>query len=110
MQIEDAKKLGCKNVLKYSELDLSNLEANYKKEHLCNPLFSYYATVEEMDEPTFYVRITFNSGETCDMYFWHEIAKGVKYSAIEDWAKQQLAKSIAHPENIVSAKFIMGRG
>lgn len=117
MQIDDAKRLGCKNVIKHSELELTNLENNYKKEHLCNPLFSYFVAGKEMDElikkeaePTFLVRITFNSGETCDMTFYHEIAKGTKYSAIEDWAKQQLAKSIIHPENIVSAHFIMGRG
>ena len=64
--IDSAEKLGCKNVLKSSKTALSNLEAEYKKEHLSNPLFSYMVTEEEMDElirtgvrPTFKIKITF---------------------------------------------------
>ena len=39
--------------------------------------------------------------------YYHEIAPGVKHSAIEKWAKDELAKTILHPENIVSTHFIM---
>lgn len=114
-QIDSAEKLECKNVLKYSKIALSNLEAEYKKEHLSNPLFSYMVTEEEMDElirtevkPTFKVKIVFKNGEIYDLGFYHEIKKGVKHSAIEKWAVEELAKKIQHPENIVSARFIMG--
>ena len=113
--IDSAEKLGCKNVLKYSKIALSNLEAEYKKEHFSNPLFSYMVTEEETDElirnevkPTFKVKIVFKNGETYDSGFYHEIKKGVKHSAIEKWAVKELAKKIQHPENIVSARFIMG--
>ena len=114
-QIDSAEKLECKNVLKYSKIALSNLEAEYKKEHLSNPLFSYMVTEEETDElirtevkPTFKVKIVFKNGEIYDLGFYHEIKKGVKHSAIEKWAVEELAKKIQHPENIVSARFIMG--
>lgn len=114
-QIDSAEKLECKNVLKYSKIALSNLEAEYKKEHLSNPLFSYMVTEEEIDElirtevkPTFKVKIVFKNGEIYDLGFYHEIKKGVKHSAIEKWAVEELAKKIQHPENIVSARFIMG--
>ena len=114
-QIDSAEKLGCKNVLKYSKIALSNLEAEYKKEHFSNPLFSYMVTEEETDElirtgvkPTFKVKIIFKNSETHDLGFYHEIKKGVKHSAIEKWAVEKLAKKIQHPEDIVSARFIMG--
>lgn len=114
-QIDSAEKLGCKNVLKYSKIALSNLEAEYKKEHLSNPLFSYMVTEEEMDElirtgvkPTFKVKIVFKSGDSYDLMFYHELKSGIKHSTIEKWAIEGLAKKIQHPENIVSARFIMG--
>ena len=114
-QIDSAEKLGCKNVLKYSKIALSNLEAEYKKEHFSNPLFSYMVTKKETEElirtevkPTFKIKIVFKNGETYDLGFYHEIKKGVKHSAIEKWAVEELAKTIQHPENIVSARFIMG--
>ena len=113
-QIDSAEKLGCKNVLKYSKIALSNLEAEYKKEHFSNPLFSYMVTEEETDElirtgvkPTFKVKIVFKNGEIYDSEFYHEIKKGVKHSTIEKWAIKELAKKIQHPEDIVSARFIM---
>ena len=72
-------------------------------------------TNEEMDElirndekPTFKIKVTFKSGEAYDLMFYHEIAEGSKHSAIEEWAVKRLAKTILHPENIVSTKFIMG--
>lgn len=114
-QIDSAEKLGCKNVLKCAKLELAKLESKYKKEHLSNPLFSYMVTRKEMDKliedevnPTFQIRVTFKSGEVYDLMYYHEIAKGVKHSAIEKWAKGELAKTIHHPENIVSTHFIMG--
>lgn len=114
-QIDSAEKLGCKNVLKCAKLELAKLESKYKKEHLSNPLFSYTVTRKEMDKliedevnPTFQIRVTFKSGEVYDLMYYHEIAPGVKHSAIEKWAKDELAKTIHHPENIVSTHFIMG--
>ena len=114
-QIESAKKFGCKNVLKCAKLNLAELEKKYKEEHLSNPLFSYMVTDEEMDElikdrvyPTFKIRVTFKSGEVYDLMYYHEIAPGVKHSAIEKWARDELAKTILHPENIVSTHFIIG--
>lgn len=114
-QIDSAEKLGCKNVLKCAKLELSKLEKEYKKEHLFNPLFNYMVVGEEMTKliekgvkPTFTIHITFKSGEAYDLGFYHEIKEGVKHSAIEKWAVDELAKTILHPENIVSAKFIMG--
>ena len=111
-QIESAKKFGCKNVLKYAKLDLVKLEKKYKEEHLSNPLFSYMVTDEEMDElikdrvyPTFKIRVTFKGGEVYDSMYYHEIAPGTKHPAIEKWAKDELIKTIHHPENIVSVKF-----
>ena len=113
-QIASAEKLGCKNVLKCAKLELSKLEKEYKKEHLSNPLFNYMVVGEEMTKliekgvkPTFTIHITFKSGEAYDLGFYHEIKEGVKHSAIEKWAVDELAKTILHPENIVSAKFIM---
>ena len=114
-QIASAEKLGCKNVLKCVKLELSKLEKKYKKEHLSNPLFSYMVTREEMDKltedgvnPTFTIHVTFKSGEAYDLMFYHEVAESADHSAIEKWAVKGLAKTILHPENIVSAKFIMG--
>lgn len=114
-QIDSAEKLGCKNVLKCAKLELSKLEKEYKKEHLSNPLFSYMVVGEEMTKlmekkvkPTFKIHVTFKSGEAYDLMFYHEIKEGVKHSAIEKWAVKELAKVILHPENIVSAHFIMG--
>ena len=114
-QIDSAEKLGCKNVLKCAQAELAKLEKKYKKEHLSNPLFSYMVTREEMDkliedgvDPTFQIRVTFKSGEAYDLMYYHEIAPGVKHSAIEKWAKDELAKTILHPENIVSTHFIIG--
>lgn len=114
-QIDSAEKLGCKNVLKCAKLELAKLESKYKKEHLSNPLFSYTVTRKEMDKliedgvpPTFTIHMTFKSGEAYDLMYYHEIAEGVKHSAIEKWAVKELAKTIQHPEDIVGAKFIMG--
>ena len=114
-QINTAEKLGCKNVLKCAQAELAKLEKKYKKEHLSNPLFSYMVTREEMDkliedgvDPTFKIRVTFKSGEVYDLMYYHEIAPGVKHSAIEKWARDELAKTILHPENIVSTHFIIG--
>lgn len=114
-QIDSAEKLGCKNVLKCAKLELAKLESKYKKEHLSNRLFSYMVTRKEMDKliedkvnPTFQIRVTFKSGGVYDLMYYHEIAPGVKHSAIEKWAKDELAKTIHHPEDIVSTHFIMG--
>ena len=113
-QIDSAEKLGCKNVLKYAQVELAKLEKKFWNEHFSNPLFSYMVTREERDKlienevnPTFQIRVTFKSGEVYDFIYYHEIAPGVKHSAIEKWAKDELAKTILHPENIVSTHFIM---
>lgn len=114
-QIDSAEKLGCKNVLKYAQVELAKLEKKFWDEHFSNPLFSYMVTREERDKlienevnPTFQIRVTFKSGEVYDFIYYHEIAPGVKHSAIEKWAKDELAKTILHPENIVSTHFIIG--
>ena len=114
-QIDSAEKLGCKNVLKCARAELAKLEKKFWDEHFSNPLFSYMVTREETDKliedevnPTFQIRVTFKSGEVYDLMFYHEIAPGVKHSAIEKWAVKGLAKAIPHPENIVSVHFIMG--
>lgn len=114
-QIDSAEKLGCKNVLKYAQAELAKLEKKFWEEHFSNPLFSYMVTREERNKliedevnPTFQIRVTFKSGEVYDLMFYHEIAPGVKHSAIEKWAVKGLAKTIHNPENIVSASFIMG--
>lgn len=114
-QINTAEKLGCKNVLKCAQVELTKLEKKFWDEHFSNPLFSYMVTREERDKliedgvnPTFQIRVTFKSGEVYDLMFYHEIAPGVKHSAIEKWAVKGLAKTIHNPENIVSASFIMG--
>lgn len=114
-QIDSAEKLGCKNVLKCARAELAKLEKKFWDEHLSNPLFSYMVTREETDKliedevnPTFQIRVTFKSGEVYDLMFYHEIAPGIKHSAIEKWAVRGLAKTIYHPENIVSAHFVMG--
>ena len=114
-QIESAKKFDCKNVFKCAKLNLAKLEEEYKKEHLSNPLFSYMVTDEEMDKlirdnekPTFKIKVTFKSGEAYDLMFYHELKSGVKHSDVVKWAKDELAKTIHHPDNIVSANFIMG--
>ena len=114
-QINTAEKLGCKNVLKYAQVELAKLEKKFWDEHFSNPLFSYMVTREERDKlienevnPTFQIRVTFKSGEVYNLMFYHEIAPGVKHSAIEKWAVKGLAKTIHHPENIVSANFIIG--
>ena len=114
-QIDSAEKLGCKNVLKYAQAELAKLEKKFWDEHFSNPLFSYMVTREERDKlikdevnPTFQIRVTFKSGEVYDFIYYHEIAPGVKHSAIEKWAVKGLAKTILHPEDIVSANFIIG--
>lgn len=114
-QIDSAEKLGCKNVLKCAQAELAKLEKKFWDEHFSNPLFSYAVNREEMDKlikdevnPTFQIRVTFKSGEVYDLMFYHEIAPGVKHSAIEKWAKDELAKTIHHPEDIVNTHFIMG--
>lgn len=114
-QIDSAEKLGCKNVLKYARAELAKLKKKFWEEHFSNPLFSYMVTGEEMDElirndekPTFKIKVTFKSGEAYDLMYYHEIAPGVKHSAIEKWAKDELAKTILHPENIVSTHFTIG--
>lgn len=113
-QIDSAEKLGCKNVLKYAQVELAKLEKKFWDEHFSNPLFSYMVTREERNKlienevnPTFQIRITFKSGEVYDLMFYHEIAPGVKHSAIEKWAVKGLAKTIPHPEDIISANFII---
>ena len=114
-QIDSAEKLGCRNVLKYAQAELAKLEKKFWEEHFSNPLFSYMVTREEMDkliedevDPTFQIRVTFKSGEVYNLMFYHEIAPGVKHSAIEKWFVKGLDKTILHPENIVSTHFIMG--
>lgn len=114
-QIDVAEKLGCKNVLKCARIELAKLEKQFWNEHFSNPLFSYMVTREEMDKliedevpPTFTIHVTFKGGEAYDLMYYHEIAEGVKHSAIEKWAVKGLAKTIQHPENIISTKFIMG--
>ena len=111
-QIDSAEKLGCKNVLKCAQAELAKLEKKFWEEHFSNPLFSYMVTREEMDkliedgvDPTFKIRVTFKSGEVYDLMYYHEIAPGTKHPAIEKWAKDELIKTIHHPENIVSVKF-----
>ena len=114
-QIDSAEKLGCKNVLKYAQVELAKLEKKFWDEHFSNPLFSYMVTREERDkliedgvDPTFQIRVTFRSGEVYDFIYYHEIAPGVKHSAIEKWFVKGLDKTILHPENIVSTHFIIG--
>lgn len=114
-QIDSAEKLGCKNVLKYARAELAKLEKKFWEEHFSNPLFSYMVTREERDKliedginPTFQIRVTFKSGEVYDFIYYHEIAPGVKHSAIEKWFVKGLDKTILHPENIVSTHFIIG--
>lgn len=114
-QIDSAEKLGCKNVLKYAQAELAKLEKKFWDEHFSNPLFSYMVTREERNKliknevnPTFQIRVTFKSGKVYNLMFYHEIAPGVKHSAIEKWAVKGLAKTIHHPEDIVSANFIIG--
>lgn len=114
-QIDSAEKLGCKNVLKHARVELAKLEKKFWEEHFSNPLFSYMVTREERDkliedgvDPTFQIRVTFKSGEVYDFIYYHEIAPGVKHSAIEKWFVKGLDKTILHPENIVSTHFIIG--
>ena len=114
-QIDSAEKLGCKSVLKYARAELAKLEKKFWEEHFSNPLFSYMVTREEMDkliedgvDPTFKIRVTFKSGEVYDLMYYHEIAPGIKHSAIEKWVVKGLANTICHPENIVGARFIIG--
>ena len=114
-QIDSAEKIGCKNVLKYARAELAKLEKKFWEEHFSNPLFSYMVTREERDkliedgvDPTFQIRVTFRSGEVYDFIYYHEIAPGVKHSAIEKWFVKGLDKTILHPENIVSTHFIIG--
>ena len=114
-QIDSAEKLRCENVLKFAQTELAKLESKYKKEHLSNPLFSYMVTREERNKlikdgvnPTFQIRVTFKGGEVYDYIYYHEIAPGVKHSAIEKWFIKGLDKTIHHPENIVSTHFIIG--
>lgn len=114
-QIDSAEKLGCKNVLKHARAELAKLEKKFWEEHFSNPLFSYMVTREERDkliedgvDPTFQIRVTFRSGEVYDFIYYHEIAPGVKHSAIEKWFVKGLDKTILHPKNIVSTHFIIG--
>ena len=114
-QIDSAERLGCKNVLKHARAELAKLEKKFWEEHFSNPLFSYMVTREERDkliedgvDPTFQIRVTFKSGEVYDFIYYHEIAPGVKHSAIEKWFVKGLDKTILHPENIVSTHFIIG--
>ena len=114
-QIDSAEKLGCKNVLKCAQAELAKLEKKFWDEHFSNPLFSYMVTREERNkliedgvDPTFKIRVTFKSGEVYDLMYYHEIAPGVKHFAIEKWEKDELIKTIHHPENIVNARFIIG--
>ena len=115
VQIDTAERLGCKNVLKCAQAELAKLEKKFWKEHLSNPLFSYMVTREERNKlikdevnPTFQIRVAFKGGEVYDYIYYHEIAPGVKHSAIEKWFVKGLDKTIHHPENIVNARFIMG--
>ena len=114
-QINTAEKLGCKNVLKCAQAELAKLENKFWEEHFSNSLFSYMVTREERNKliedgvnPTFQIRVTFKGGEVYDYIYYHEIAPGVKHSAIEKWFIKGLDKTIHHPENIVNARFIMG--
>ena len=114
-QIDSAEKLGCKNVLKYARAELAKLEKKFWEEHFSNPLFSYMVTREERDkliedgvDPTFQIRVTFKSGEVYDFIYYHEIAPGVKHSAIEKWVIKELSKTMYNPKDIVSANFIIG--
>ena len=114
-QINTADKLGCKNVLKCAQAELAKLEKKFWDEHFSNPLFSYMVTREERNKlikdevnPTFQIRVTFKGGEVYDYIYYHEIAPGIKHSAIEKWFIKGLDKTIHHPENIVNARFIMG--
>ena len=114
-QIDSAEKLGCKNVLKYAQVELAKLEKKFWNEHFSNPLFSYMVTREERDKlienevnPTFQIRVTFKSGEVYDFIYYHEIAPGVKHSAIEKWVIKELSKTMYNPKNIISANFIIG--
>lgn len=114
-QINTAEKLGCKNVLKCAQAELAKLEKKFWDEHFSNPLFSYMVTKEERNKliedevnPTFQIRVTFRSGKVYDYIYYHEIAPGVKHSAIEKWFVKGLAKAILYPEDIVNARFIMG--
>ena len=114
-QINTAEKLGCKNVLKCAQAELDKLEKKFWEEHFSNPLFSYMVTREERNKlikdevnPTFQIRVTFKGGEVYDYIYYHEIAPGVKHSAIEKWFIKGLDKTIHHPENIVNARFIIG--
>lgn len=114
-QINTAEKLGCKNVLKCAQAELAKLEKKFWDEHFSNPLFSYMVTKEERNKliedevnPTFQIRVTFKGGEVYDYIYYHEIAPGVKHSAIEKWFVKGLAKAILYPEDIVSTHFIMG--
>lgn len=114
-QIDTADKLGCKNVLKCAQVELTKLEKKFWDEHFSNPLFSYMVTREERNKlikdgvnPTFQIRVTFKSGKVYDFIYYHEIAPGVKHSAIEKWFIKGLDKTIHHPEDIVNARFIIG--
>ena len=113
-QINTAEKLGCKNVLKCAQVELAKLEKKFWDEHFSNPLFSYMVTREERNKlienevnPTFQIRVTFKGGEVYDYIYYHEIAPGVKHSAIEKWFVKGLDRTIHHPKDIVSAHFIM---
>ena len=114
-QIDSAEKLGCKNVLKYAQVELAKLEKKFWDEHFSNPLFSYMVTREERNKlienevnPTFQIRVTFKSGEVYDFIYYHEIAPGVKHSAIEKWVIKELSKTMYNPKDIISANFIIG--
>lgn len=114
-QIDSAEKLGCKNVLKYAQVELAKLEKKFWDEHFSNPLFSYMVTREERNKlieneinPTFQIRVTFKGGKIYDFIYYHEIAPGVKHSAIEKWVIKELSKTMYNPKDIISANFIIG--
>ena len=114
-QIDSAEKLGCKNVLKYAQVELAKLEKKFWDEHFSNPLFSYMVTREERNKlienevnPTFQIRVTFKGDKIYDFIYYHEIAPGVKHSAIEKWVIKELSKTMYNPKDIISANFIIG--
>ena len=114
-QIDSAEKLGCKNVLKYAQVELAKLEKKFWNEHFSNPLFSYMVTREERNKlienevnPTFQIRVTFKGDKIYDFIYYHEIAPGVKHSAIEKWVIKELSKTMYNPKDSISANFIIG--
>ena len=64
--------------------------------------------IENEVNPTFQIRVTFKGDKIYDFIYYHEIAPGVKHSAIEKWVIKELSKTMYNPEDIVSANFIIG--